>query len=152
MKLLKSHPLNKKVIRYLNSLCDVDVPALAVPDSHPDPYWKLGCRPDEVMVVWDYLGSQLPTDCRAIVYGKPALVHPTAGVVLALAFGTTYLLRVPQKLVDTAIEAGCRTTQKGSNGVTTNIEQELGRGWVFGNSNQVGEWLLEMYKELEDST
>jgi hypothetical protein len=148
MKLLRSHALNRKVIRFLKSRCAPGVPALAAPDSHPDPYGKLGSRPDEVLLVWDDLGSALPVDCRAIVYGTPALVHPTAGVVLALALGTTCALRVPPDCVEAALAAGCTVTQTWSNGGMMNIEEELGRGWVFGGGGQGSAWLLAVYQSL----
>lgn len=149
MRLLRSHVLNKKVLRFLKSRCGPGVPAIAAPGSDPDPYWQLGSRPDEVTFVWDYLGAALPVDSRAVVYGAPALVHPTAGVVLALALGTTYAIRVPLERVDLAIEAGCTVTQRWSNGGMTNIEQEFGRGWVFGGGHRGSAWLLEVYKSLE---
>ena len=152
LKLVKSHPLNRRVIRHLASHCRSDVPAIAAPDSHSDPYWKLGARPDEVMIVWDHLNAALPADCRAIVYGIPALVHPTTGVVLALAYGTTTAIRVPRHLVEAALEAGCRLVERWSNGGSMDIEREFGPGWVFGGGSRGSEWLLPMYEELDAST
>lgn len=86
MKLDQSHPLNEIIIKHLKS----DAVAIAPPDSHPNPYSELGCHPDTVEYVWDHLGAALTMDCRAIIYGYPALVHPDAGVILAMSYGTAY--------------------------------------------------------------
>ena len=94
------------------------------------------------------LGSALPTDCRAIVYGTPALLHPV-GIVFALAYGTAYAIRVSEHHRSLALEAGCRVEQIWSGGGKTDIEQELGRGWLFGLwINQEPQWVLDVYKQL----
>ncbi len=148
MKLDESHPLNLKVIAHLRRR-KPDAPPIASPDSHPDPYRELGSHPEAVERVWEILGAGLPTDCRAIVYGRPGLIHPPAGIILAVAYGTAYVIRVPGGTVDAALDAGCKTERTWSDGARTNIEKELGRGWLFGNwLDQETQWLLKTYREL----
>ena len=130
MKLDHSHPMNQGVIRHCGGREGVS--PIAAPAEHPDPYLQAGSHPDVVERLWDGLGSGLPVDCRALVYGTPALVDPEIGVVLALAFGTQYALRVPDARLDEALNAGCRTGQDWTGGGRTDVEEELGRGWVFG--------------------
>lgn len=94
------------------------------------------------MRLWDVLGSGLRVDCRALVYGRPALVTPGNGVVFGLAYGTRYALRVPDDKVEEALRAGCRIEQEWSDGGRLDIEKALGRGWVFGCwAEEEREWL-----------
>ena len=88
MSIDQAHPLNAAVLRHLKS----DTPAIAAPESHPDPYYGLGSHPDCVGRIWEELNTALPVECRAIVYGTPSLVEPKSGVVIALAYGTSYAL------------------------------------------------------------
>ncbi|MCC6487462.1 MAG: hypothetical protein IT364_08170, partial [Candidatus Hydrogenedentes bacterium] len=96
MKLDTAHPMNRLAIEYFRHREDRSPapPPLAAPNEHPDPYMGAGSHPDIVERVWDVLGASLPRDCRALVYGTPALVHPAVGVVIALAYGTQYAIRV----------------------------------------------------------
>ena len=82
LKLNDSHHLNHGVLSHLWENHGGSDP-ISSPDSHPDPYLRAGSHPDIVSRVWETLGGALPADCRAIVYGTPALVHPNSGVVLA---------------------------------------------------------------------
>jgi hypothetical protein len=87
-------PANRDVLELVRSVLG-DRPALAAPDSVADPYFGQGSHPDVVERVWDGLGKALPADCRCLVLGTPALVHPEAGVVLAFSLGTRYYVRRP---------------------------------------------------------
>jgi hypothetical protein len=151
MKLDKSHPMNRLVLEYFRHREGHPAKPLpiAAPDQHADPYWEAGSHPDIVERVWDVLAASLPADCRAVVYGTPALVHPRAGVVIALAYGTQYAIRVPDEFVDDALKAGCAIERHWTNGGRTNIEEELGRGWVFGCWGEEEKlWLAKMYADL----
>lgn len=152
MKFDASHPLNQRIIHHAKGRC-ADKSAIAAPDRHPNPYWDLGSHPDVVARVWEVLGANLPTDCRAIVYGTPSLVHSDKGIVLAMAYGTAYAIRVPHELVDAAIRAGCTIERRWAIGGKTNIEEELGFGWLFGGwLDEETEWLLKMYNHLQTAT
>ena len=151
MKLDASHPWNRPVLGYLRGAEKIRFrpEPIAAPESHPDPYMEAGSHPDIVERLWDDLGSALPADSRALIFGAPALVHPEAGVVLALAFGTQYAIRVPFESLEDALGAGCHLEQEWTDGGRTNIEQELGRGWVFGCwATDESIWLSQLYAEL----
>jgi hypothetical protein len=60
--------------------------------------------------VWDELGACLSGGARAIVLGRPALCDPPSGVVLAIALGTAYALRIAAGDLDAALAAGLRPT------------------------------------------
>jgi hypothetical protein len=145
MNLDESHPLNQKLMSRKKM---PGVPAIGPPDAHPDPYMQLGSHPDVVQRVWDDLGGALPVDCRAIVYGTPGLVQPHSGVVLAMAYGTAYAIRVPTQLIAAAYKAGCKAEQSWTPGGKTIIEEEFGCGWVFGAwVEEESKWLLAAYDE-----
>lgn len=97
-----------------------DAPTLAAHDSVVDPYYTCGGHPDIVARLWEELGSALPVDCRRLVYGRPALVRPDTGDVLAICLGTRYGLFVPGPPPDGA------TLCAGP------LWDVLGDGWVFG--------------------
>ena len=126
-----AQPHNAQVLRYLKR-ANRDAPDIAAHDSIPNPYYQCGCHPDIVERVWDQIGAAMPADCRCLVTGMPALVHPTAGVIFALAIGTQYGLRLPGSLASAAVSAGAKTSTRWSTGATMDIRSELGDDWVFG--------------------
>ena len=102
------HPANAGLRRYREAR---DPRALqfpvARPDEVPSPYLSLGTHPDLVARLWDELQAQLPTDCRIVFAGRPALLHPVTHVVFGFASGThTYALRLPEREREAAIAAG----------------------------------------------
>jgi hypothetical protein len=52
-----------------------------------DPLYGLGTHPDIIGELWRLSGA-LPVECRWVVWGYPALVHPRTGVIFVLAYGT----------------------------------------------------------------
>ncbi len=155
MRLDKKHPMNRLVLEYLwdpKRLRFSSEPIVG-PDEHDDPYREAGAHPDVVERVWIVLGESLTADCRAVVYGTPALVHPDAGVVFALATGTAYRIRVPVDTIDEAIKLGCQIEREWTAAGKTNIENELGRGWVFGSwLDEESLWLARVFHDLLDHT
>ena len=126
-----------------------DCPALAHPDQHPNPYLRAGSHPDIVGRLWDELGTSLPTDCRALIHGTPALVHPTEGVVIALAYGTQYAIRIPADAVQEARKIGCHTEHEWTGGGKTRLPDELGPNWFFGCwAEAEKDWLTRTYESL----
>ena len=74
-----------------------------------DPLYGLGTHPDLITRLWA-LDDQLPQRCRWVVYGKPALVHPTSGIVFGFAAGTLgYALRLPEPARRQADALGAKT-------------------------------------------
>ncbi len=151
MRLDASHPLNRLVLEHLRNRAQIRFrhDPISVPQDHPDPYLRAGSHPDVVERVWDTLGAVLPVDCRVLVYGVPALVHSGAGVVLALAYGTQYALRIPETALDEAVRIGCKTRMVWGSGGETVLESEFGGDWVFGCwAGEEEAWLLGVYEAV----
>ena len=108
-------------------------PVLLPCDGLPDPYLQCGCHPDVVGRLWDQIGAALPADCRSLVYGNLALVHPASGVILAVGSGTTYILRIPSWLISDVIGSGAKVGMEFIAGQEINLQQILGEGWVWGH-------------------
>jgi hypothetical protein len=118
-----------------------DPPPLADPDIV-----RAQSHPEMIERIWQ-LGTVMPQDCRAIVYGAPALVHPQAGVIFVFGTGTVYFLRLPKALATEAIKAGAFTNHKWSFGGGMDIRQELGDEWIGGRWLQKEpSWCLEAYQ------
>lgn len=149
MYLDPSHPLNAQVLHHVRRVKQHDPRPIADPDDHPDPYMEAGSHPDVVARVWDQLGRSLPGDCRAMLYGGPALIESRSGVVIALAYGTQYAIRIPPDYRPHAIQAGCTLEQTWSTGGKTNLVEVLGDGWVFGNyAAAESKWLAQTYRAV----
>ncbi len=148
MKFDENHTLNEKIVTHKKK---PGVPAIGLPESHPDPYMRLGSHPEIVQRIWDDFGETLPEDCRAIIYGTPALVEPISGVVFAMSYGTAYAIRVPTQLIDMAYKAGCKAEKAWTGGGKTIIEEALGYGWVFGAwLDAESQWVIDVYNELKN--
>lgn len=100
---------------------------------------KLGAHPDLLERLWDDLGGTLPVDCRWIVFGTPALVHPATGVIFAFGGGThTYAFRLPPRERAAATAAGATRVHRYPAYPALNIEASvldldiIGEEWVFG--------------------
>jgi hypothetical protein len=89
-----------------------------------------GCHPDIVITLWESINAKLPGDCRALVYGNPALVHPR-GVIFAIGMGTWHGLRLPSALGAEAVKDGAKTTKKFGDYVM-DIQSHFGEDWYFG--------------------
>jgi hypothetical protein len=142
---------NQAVIAYLSRAGPKDL-LVSPADSRFDPYLALGSHPDIVERLWHGFGDALSPESRQIVCGSPALVHPVSGIVFAIAIGTSYVLRLSAETVKAAKEAGFQTTHMWSNRTTTDIEQELGPGWIFGQWSPMElTWLVEAYGPVQGS-
>ncbi len=114
------HPSNRGVLTYLTDptrLARSVSPAKDRPECLPadvkDPYLTLGTHPDLVSRLWDDLGGSLPTDCRVIAYGMPALVRPDSGVIIGVAGGTQmYALRLDRDGAAEARAAGLESVYR----------------------------------------
>ena len=117
---------NASVIAFLKNVRGYIPPRLQDPDIvQPQ------AHPDIVERIWQ-LAAAIAPDCRAIVYGAPALVHPETGVIFVFGTGTVYFLRLPAALAAEAIKAGAFTNHKWSFGGGMDIRQELGEEWIGG--------------------
>ena len=151
MHLDEQHALNQALLDRMRERKSgrAGILPIALPTAHADPYTGAGSHPDIVERVWDALGGSLPADCRALVYGTPALVEPRSGVVIAIAFGTAYALRIPARSIADALAAGCQLEQRWTGGGSTVAREEFGEGWLFGAwAATEKEWVRESYEEM----
>ena len=125
---LEERPENCGVLRHLAR--GSGKPLAASPSAEKDPYYQCGSHPDIVERVWDQLGSELPSSVKWLVFGSPALVHERSGLVLAVALGTQYALRVPALELASASRLEVRHVYRGA-GVVFDLS-EFGPTWRFG--------------------
>ena len=124
------------------------------PEDVEEPYLTLGAHPDLVQRLWDELPEKLPQDCRWVVYGTPALVHPDTGIVFGFGGGThTYALRLPPSTHRDARNAGATTVhdypaypELGILASRLDLA-DIGSDWVFGGWHRGEEsWCLAAYQ------
>ena len=141
LQVTQVHPRNSKVLGYFSR--SAEEPKCVGPwEVGPDPYMASGSHPDVVSRVWDEIGSSLPEDCKCRVGYSPALVHPRTGLLLAVAMGTQYALRLPSDLRQTALNAGLKTSTVWGLKHHFDLSASLGSEWVFGG------WLKEEFEWL----
>jgi hypothetical protein len=131
MDAILDHPANAGIVRSLSRKRG-GVVSVVAPDAAHDPYLGCGSHPEIVERVWDQLGRALPSSSRRILCGTPVLVHPETGVVLAVCYGISYCLRLPDGALPAALQAGCETTHRWGDGKVTDLSAEFGANWVFG--------------------
>jgi hypothetical protein len=126
-----AHRLNAGVLAYLGR--DGHLPVVAPPESHDDPYLRAGSHPDVVLRVWDEIGGSSPAAERCLLHGTPGLVHRQSGLVLAVALGTSYAVRLAPAELREALRAGASTEHHYTTvDITLNLPSTFGDGWVFG--------------------
>lgn len=127
------------------------------PEDVRDAYLTLGGHPELVERLWDELPRDLPQDCRWVVYGTPALVHPNSGIVFAFGGGThTYAFRLPPERHREARAAGATTVHDYPAYPKLGIPSsrldlaDIGPEWCFGGWHD-GEhnWCLAAYAYAE---
>jgi hypothetical protein len=132
------HAANAGILRYLGApgrIADSSSVARGVASSPPagvaDPYYRLGTHPDLVGRLWDEITAMLPEDCRWVVHGTPALVHPETGVIFGFGGGThTYALRLPEAEREEALHAGAGRTHRYMDGSVLDLSG-FGPEWVL---------------------
>lgn len=78
-------------------------PPLSQPlEAAPDSWFGLSTHPDIVEQMWA-ADDALPTQCRWLLWGRPALVHPSTGVVFAVGVGSIgWAARLPEAILASA--------------------------------------------------
>lgn len=140
-----ANPANAGVLRYLGG---GDPQAVTVNRPTPETdTWHLGAHPDVVERLWTHLDAALAEDCRVLLNGGAALAHPDTGLILALALGTQYAIRLTDEGLQRALDAGYRTRHEFRTvGRTLDLAETLGPGWVFGrHAPDEGSWLRESH-------
>ena len=83
--------VESRALRFMADMAAKSVrppPPLSEPvEAAPHPWFGLGVHPDIIEALWG-LDRALPRPCRWLVWGHPALVHPSTGVIFAVAIGT----------------------------------------------------------------
>lgn len=144
-----AHPDNEGVLRYLADDADPADPAsvsLERPTAATDT-WRLGAHPDVVERLWTHMNAAFPVDARHLIGGSAALVHPESGVILAVALGTQYALRLSGRGLAEAERLGYETSHTFRTvGRTLDLAATFGSGWVFGRHGaEESEWMAESY-------
>jgi hypothetical protein len=63
-----------------------------------------------------------------------------------------YGLRLPTRVVQEGLPAGARTVNTWSTGGQMDIQQEIGKDWLFGTWDSIEEtWCVETFREHESS-
>ena len=143
-------PRNQHILEYLGE--DGSRPLAIKPSDSPvDPYRELGSHPDAVEWVWQRLAEPFDEAARQIVLGKPVLVAPASGEIIAMAYGTAYIIKLPKAAYHRAQAAGYQTGREWSNGSRTDLSRELGPGWLFGRWEQEeANWLASAYRSSSE--
>ncbi len=135
---------NDGVLAYLAPGLEPDAARVERPSADVDT-WRLGAHPDVVEHLWTRLNAALPADARFLVADTAALVDPGSGLVMAVALGTQYAVRLTGGGLVAAEAAGYETTHEFRTvGRTLDLAATFGPGWVFGRYDErEGEWLAE---------
>jgi hypothetical protein len=143
-------PHNEQVLRYLSRRNDVE-PGVTPRENVMHAYDRCGSHPDVVARIWDEIGSMLPSQSLCLVCGTPAIVHVQTGVILAIAIGTQYCLRLPGGLAAEAIRVGAKTCTVWAGGSEMDTRRDLGEDWVFGAwLREEPGWCMEAYGMFTD--
>jgi hypothetical protein len=153
------HPSNAGILRYLGDpgrlarSSSVAREAVSLPPAGvADPYYRLGTHPEIVERLWDEITALLPADCRRVVHGSPALVHPRTGVIFGFGGGThTYALRLPEPEREEALRAGAERTHRYMDGSVLDLSG-IGPEWLFCRwFRDEDRWCLAAYRAAEEA-
>jgi hypothetical protein len=135
-------PENQGVVSYVGQGVEPRSVSVARPPEHVDTY-RLGAHPDVVERLWTQLNGELPDDARYLVADTAALVHSRTGLVLAVALGTAYAIRLEGAALQEALSDGFGTVHEFTTvGRTLDLAATFGAGWVFGRFDErEGSWL-----------
>ena len=151
MRLKINDPKAEKLLAYLSPKKPAGTTPIAAPDgSALNPYMHHGSHPEVVARVWETIGASLPVDCRCLLYGFPALLAPSSGVVLAATWAMLYVVRVPYQGLQTALQEGSPYSAP-CNQSGLDVQREFGDSWVLGcYSQDEGDWCRAVYEEVEE--
>jgi hypothetical protein len=127
-----NNPANHPVLDTLREAAEHARPLTPLSEAG-DPYYEAGSHPDIVGFMWEKLSKKFPDESRCLVYGRPSVIQPMSGVVLAVGMGTSYCLRILAESVADAAAIGSTPIHTWGNGDTTDLRQTFGENWVFGS-------------------
>ena len=141
-----NNPANHPVLDALREAAEHARPLTPMSEAG-DPYYEAGSHPDIVEFMWERLSKKFPDECRCLVYGRPSVIQPVSGVVLAVGMGTQYCLRVLHESLDEAASHGCTPMHRWAGGETvTDLSGMYGENWIFGSlGNESIRWFHATY-------
>ena len=145
---------NRGVLQYLSrDQRQRNRPAIEAWNTRSKSTWEHGSHPEIVEHVWESLAAGLTADCRALVYGTPALVSPRKGTIFAVALGTEYGMRLPPAEFASARAAGAELVHEYRTvGITLDLPARFGAHWIFGNFDpREPEWCVAALQCAERS-
>jgi hypothetical protein len=139
-----SHPANHPILDTLRKLAEKARPLTPLSEAG-DAYYLAGSHPEIVGFMWEKLSKKFPDESRCLVYGRPSVIQPVSGVILAVGMGTQYCQRILPESMSDAAAIGSTPTHRWSNG-TTDLREIFGENWVFGSlgDESIG-WLRAAY-------
>lgn len=147
MQLDPRHPANARIVDYFRTLAPRARPLTPWREAQ-DPYYEAGAHPDVVEFLWDRLGASLPTTSRCLLFGVPVLVQPDSGIILAVAMGTGYALRVPDEELTSALANGYRVTWDLRTQVL-DAAALFGADWIWGRyGNREARWMRTLFERF----
>lgn len=134
MALDLDHPTNRDVLRYIKRLGAKEF---------------VGVHPD-ILDRMIALCAKVPRCVRRSIRGVRIIAHRKTGVIIAVAFGTSYCLRVGAALKE-AKRAKLRPSENFLDGGLLNVSRRFGSDWLFGcwHKKEV-EWLTGVVGDLEN--
>lgn len=140
-----SHPANAGILNYLMGQGFRVLPSLVPPDDY---YRSIGgTHPDLIEILWVRMPKLLPENCAWIVYGRPALVNKSTGIVFGFAVGTSLIgLRLPDKERQLVMDTNPHSQKwRWSTGEEVFV-RDLGEDWVFVNFSGQEQNCLRAYE------
>ena len=125
---------NRKPLAFLAELQRAGVDLADFGDRLPRPA-DLHTHPDVYSRVWSEIAAALPEDGRTLAFRRAVLQHPPTGLLLAIAFGTYYVVRVPRE-VNQQLESDERAFVRINSNDSRRIDlrNDVGSNWVFGGT------------------
>lgn len=142
------HPANRSILLFLAAHAPPGLwePfSLAVKEERAFAYNK------EPYLVWDFLQSALPVDCRCLLYGRCALVAP-GGAILAVVIGDSYVLRVPIDVAMARLQSPKMQWYVGIKEIAGSMAPHnlFGKEWVWGMAhNEEPSWCRSVFDLVE---
>lgn len=119
------HPANAGILEELRRFFGPKIWPLTKPQSATQ-----GTHPDIEMRFWDEIPRRADHVARATLFQRPALVHANTGILLGIAIGTSYAIRLPPKELKEALSTGAYQAKQYADEVL-NLTNS-GAGWIFG--------------------
>lgn len=140
-----SHPANEGILRYLMGAEFRGLPSIPPFEDYYDGVG--GTHPDLVEILWERMSKPLPEKCAWVVYGRPALVHKSTGIVFGFAVGTSLIgLRLPEQERQRVIGNNSHSQKWQWGSGKTVFARDIGKDWIFVNLKDQEQNCLRAYE------